>query len=183
MTLKLHFGCGDRFIRLPGWVNVDVRPDLRPDVVEDLRNPVTWACGSVDLIYACHVLEHFRRDETVAVLKRWRALLKPGGVLRLSVPDLRACMLHYIEHGDAHALQSLLVGDGKHPVSHHYWVFDDKLLRSTLADAGFNWYRIKEWDWRTTEHAGVDDHSQAYLPHMKKDTGRLMSLNLKAVNE
>ena len=38
---------------------------------------------------------------------------------------------------------------------------------------------IKRYDWRETEHAEFDDHSQAYLPHMDKENGTLISLNVE----
>ena len=41
--------------------------------------------------------------------------------------------------------------------------------------------RKKENDWRDTEHSELDDFSQSYLPHMDKDNGKLMSLNIEAV--
>ena len=46
-------------------------------------------------------------------------------------------------------------------------------------EAGFA--RVRRWDWRATEHAGIDDYSQAYLPHMDKENGTLVSLNLEAI--
>ena len=40
---------------------------------------------------------------------------------------------------------------------------------------------MRRWDWRRTEHAAIDDYSQAYLPHLDRENGLLMSLNLEAV--
>jgi hypothetical protein len=48
-----------------------------------------------------------------------------------------------------------------------------------LLQAGFS--EVRRWDWRNTEHSEVDDYSQAHLPHMDKENGRLMSLNLEAI--
>jgi hypothetical protein len=45
----------------------------------------------VELVCACHVLEHFGRFKIVDVLQEWCWVLQTGGVLRLSVPDLAAC--------------------------------------------------------------------------------------------
>ena len=39
---------------------------------------------------------------------------------------------------------------------------------------------IQEWNWRKVDHGHIDDYSQAYLPHMDKDDGLLMSLNIEA---
>ena len=46
--------------------------------------------NSVDLIYACHLLEHFGRWEMHEVLQEWYRVLKTGGLLRLAVPDFSA---------------------------------------------------------------------------------------------
>lgn len=51
------------------------------------------------------------------------------------------------------------------------------LLERVLKDAGFK--NIGLYDWKSTEHADVDDHSQAYYPHMDKDNGILVSLNMQ----
>jgi len=40
---------------------------------------------------------------------------------------------------------------------------------------------IKRYDWRKTEHFYVDDYSQTYYPHMDKEDGKLMSLNVEAI--
>ena len=52
-------------------------------------------------------------------------------------------------------------------------------LRSDLLKVGFQ--NVKIYDWRETEHFFVDDYSQAYLPHMDKANGKLMSLNIEAI--
>ena len=39
---------------------------------------------------------------------------------------------------------------------------------------------MREWDWRKTDHSNIDDYSQAYLPHMNKENGLLVSLNIEA---
>jgi hypothetical protein len=49
-----------------------------------------------------------------------------------------------------------------------------------LREAGFA--NVRRYDWRQTEigRLGIDDYSQAYLPHMDKESGRLMMLNVEA---
>jgi hypothetical protein len=47
-----------------------------------------------------------------------------------------------------------------------------------MEEAGFK--NVKRYDWKKTEHFYVDDYSQAYLPHMDKLNGKLMSLNVEA---
>ncbi len=178
--LKLHIGCGKRFI--PGFVHVDVLPLAHVDHVTDAKNLTFASTESVDLIYAAHVLEHFGRYEFIVVLTEWYRVLKPGGVLRLSVPDFKACAGIYYEKGLADGLSGLLgliIGGQRDTFDFHKMIFDEPFLSGVLKKIGFSQTRL--WDWRTTEHVNTDDYSQAYLPHLDKATGRLMSLNLEAV--
>ena len=46
-----------------------------------------------------------------------------------------------------------------------------------LEQVGFT--DVKRYDWRATEHAEIDDYSQAYHPHMDKENGVLVSLNVE----
>ena len=73
-----------------------------------------------------------------------------------------------------------LVSGGQHDrYDYHRMIFDQPLLTDLLHQAGFR--EVRRWDWRDTGHCQIDDYSQAYLPHLDKESGRLMSLNLEAV--
>lgn len=174
---RLHLGCGDRHIA--GFVHVDIRPLPHVDVVSGLTSlPMSSGCAA--LIYASHVLEHFPRHQARGVLAEWRRVLAPGGILRLAVPDFAQLVRVYQGNGgDLAPILGPLVGRQDHPHNFHYNMFDRRSLTALLEDAGY--HDVREWDWRHTEHAAVDDFSQAYLPHMQKDTGTLISLNLEAV--
>jgi len=50
----------------------------------------------VDIIYGSHVLEHLYLEEAKRLLKECHRVLRPGGVLRMAVPDLRAIVMDYI---------------------------------------------------------------------------------------
>ena len=82
----LHVGCGLK--RFPGWIHLDSDPAVTPDIVDDIRTLHKVTDGSMDVIYACHVLEHVGRREWQGVLRKWLQKLKPGGILQVSVPDL-----------------------------------------------------------------------------------------------
>jgi len=60
----------------------------------------------------------------------------------------------------------------------HKTIYDFNSLEKVLTDVGFE--NVREYDWRQTEHAHYDDHSQAYFPHMEKENGLLISLNMEA---
>jgi predicted SAM-dependent methyltransferase len=178
--LKLHLGCGKRYI--PGFVHVDVQPAPHVDHVADVRRLTFAADESADLIYACHVLEHFGRFEYRAVLEEWLRVLKPGGILRLSVPDFAACAALYYEEGlvdGLSGLMGLISGGQRDAFDFHKMIFDEAFLTAELKALGCR--EVRRWDWRTTEHAAVDDFSQAYIPHLAKDSGRHMSLNLEGL--
>jgi predicted SAM-dependent methyltransferase len=175
--MKLHLGCGSKYI--PGFIHVDIQQ--YPHV--DFRVPVnklTFAQdSSVDLIYACHVLEHFGRHEIDQVLGEWFRVLRKGGILRLAVPDFEAVVHRYEETRDLSELVGLVSGGQRNEYDFHKIIFDEKFLRERLLQAGFA--SVSRYDWRNTEHAWLDDYSQAYLPHMDKEKGRLMSLNLEVI--
>ena len=176
--MKLHLGCGQRHI--PGFVHVDMQAAPHVDIVGPVeRLPIRDASAS--LIYASHVLEHFGRYACKAVLQEWFRVLAPGGTLRLSVPDFAACAAIYYESGLVDGLSGLvglIVGGQRDAYDFHKMVFDEPFLRRELESVGFT--RVRRWDWRNTEHTTVDDYSQAYIPHLEKQNGRLMSLNLEA---
>ena len=177
--LKLHLGCGTKFI--PGFVHIDALQYDHVDYCQQVGELGNFADASVSLIYACHVLEHFSRWHYMNVLTEWFRVLEPGGVLRLSVPDFAACAKLYYEEGlkaGLTGLVGLVVGGQRDQYDFHGMIFDEQLLTASLLEVGFK--SVDRWNWRQVEHGAVDDYSQAYLPHMDKEHGLLMSLNLEA---
>lgn len=177
---RLHLGCGRKHI--PGFFHVDLQPYPHIDRLCRVEALDFVPDDTVELIYACHVLEHFGRFQVIDVLREWHRVLRRGGTLRLAVPDFAACAAIYCEEGlkdGLSGLVGLICGGQRDETDFHRMIFDAPLLSGMLFQAGFS--GVRRWDWRETEHAGVDDYSQAHLPHMDKDGGRLMSLNLEAV--
>ena len=177
---KLHLGCGSRII--PGFIHIDVAALPHIDYACDIRDLSFISDDSVDLIYASHVLEHFGRHECGAVLAEWCRVLRKGGVLRLSVPDFAACAALYYEQGlrdGLSGLVGLVSGGQRDEFDFHKMIFDRDLLTRELLANGFS--SVRPWDWRMTEHAHIDDFSQAYIPHLDKCNGRQMSLNLEGL--
>ena len=77
--IYLHIGCGK--VLLPGFINMDIRNTEGVDKVS-LAYPVDYDNDTFDLIYACHVLEHFSRWEYKNTLTRWYEILKPWEIYR-----------------------------------------------------------------------------------------------------
>ena len=176
MTMKLHLGCGKAY--LPGFQNVDIFSTVKADAYHDVTN-LPYRNGSCSLIYSSHILEHMHRHMVHATLNHWVALLEPGGVLRLAVPDFAAVCEWYVRGHSINDVMGLLYGGQTCHLNRHTVAFDHASLSGYMAKAGLK--DIRKWDWRKTEHAEYDDYSQAYLPHMAKDTpGSLhVSLNLE----
>lgn len=82
--LRLHVGSGAQ--RLEGWVNVDIRPFPGVDLVADVTRGLE--IHNVEAVYAEHFLEHLAVDDAVGFLVAVQRMLREGGRLRLSTPNL-----------------------------------------------------------------------------------------------
>jgi len=174
--IKLHLGCGKR--EWPGWINIDGGdfPHLHSHDITKLP----YEDNSIDLIYSSHVIEYFDREEVVPLLTEWKRSLKPEGTLRLAVPDFE--VMSHLYSGVNFPLEKFLGPIfGKMSMSnktiYHKTVYDFDSLSKLLSSLDFK--SIRKYDWRYTEHAQFDDHSQCYLPHMDKKNGTLLSLNVE----
>lgn len=92
--IGLNVGSGQRrFETTPevAWTNVDClsREGQVPDVIDDARTLATFPDGNADVIVLCHVLEHFVLPEGGQVIQACHRVLKPGGELLISLPNVR----------------------------------------------------------------------------------------------
>lgn len=176
--MKIHLGCGKRFI--PGFVHVDLADFPH---IEHKRNVDDLSCfknDSAELIYACQLLEYFDRDEVLKVLTEWKRVLQKNGILRLSVPNFRVLSNLYQAGFSLDYMLGTLYGKwsiGDNKFVYHKTTYDFESLKKILENLGF--HNVELWDWRKTEHAEIDDFSQAYFPHMDKEKGMLFNLNIQ----
>ena len=176
--LKLNIGCGDKNFG-EDWIHIDGGDYPHLDSKDIFNLP--YDDNSVDLIYASHVIEYFDRHGVKYYLKEWIRKLKPNGVLRIAVPDFEIMSSLYTQ--GAYPLDNflgplygkMLMGND---TIYHRTVYDFRSLKILLENLGMR--NIKRYNWKDTEHSKIDDHSQAYLPHMDKTNGKLMSLNVEA---
>jgi len=96
MPLQLHLGSGRS--PKPGWVNLDLFGDPT-DLVWDLDRPLPFEQSTVDAIFQEHLLEHFTLGKGLALTEECHRVLKPGGVLRIGVPDTAAYARAYVRGG------------------------------------------------------------------------------------
>lgn len=116
----------------------------------DATKSIPLGDGSVRYLYSSHMLEHLSREDAKIFLQEARRVLEPGGVLRLSVPDLRLLTEQYHKDNDpdsflmtahmsAPPLKTLrdklkVIVSGHR---HHQWMYDAASLSRLVADAGF----------------------------------------------
>lgn len=177
--IKLNLGCGWRDFGKE-WIHIDggEYPHLHS---KDIIN-LPFEDGTIDEIYASHVFEYFNREEGELILKKWHKKLKIGGLIRLAVPNFETiCNLYTSKKYPLSSFVGPLYGKMKmgNEVIYHRTAYDFIELKNILTTSGFK--EIKLFDWKMTDHAHIDDHSQAYLPHMDKENGTLISLNVEAV--
>lgn len=176
--IKINMGCGCRDFG-NDWIHIDGGnyPHLDFNDITELQQ---FEDNSVDLIYSSHVIEYFDREEIVDVLKEWNRILKKDGILRVAVPDFKSMANLYVK--GKYPLEKFL-GPlyGKMKMSnqtiYHKTTYDFECLEKVLSLSGFS--EIKKYNWEDTDHSVHDDHSQAYLPHMDKQNGTLISLNVE----
>ena len=103
---KLHIGCGP-FV-MEGWLNVDIncyRPDIR---YLDAGKPYPYPDHSFNYIYSEHLFEHLSIEEQTMMLQECYRILKPGGRMRLAMPNLHFLMELYL-HPDKECNRRYLV--------------------------------------------------------------------------
>ena len=174
---KLHLGCGH--IHAEGWCNVDVLSTGATDLVMDISTLPGLADDTVEMIYSCHVLEHFSEAEVPEILSRWFEVLRPGGEIRISVPDLDAITRIYqknIEHFRVAGNQpwiALIYGGQKDAYDFHKTGFNYCWLKYLLEQAGFT-------DVSLYEHLPHFIHGQVDNSIADAPFGEFLSLNVKA---
>jgi predicted SAM-dependent methyltransferase len=94
MMVKLHLGCGPNY--LEGWINIDIDPVVKSDLLFDLREEFPFPDSYVDFIYNEHFIEHLTYNEGLLFLQECNRILQPRGILRISTPDLEYVTFVYI---------------------------------------------------------------------------------------
>jgi predicted SAM-dependent methyltransferase len=183
--VKLHLGCFNK--KLHGFINIDCRPEVEPDIMDDVFKLEKFERGSVSLIYACHVVEHTDFVTARQAFKRYHELLREGGIFRIAVPDIMACAEELIYWEDMEKVKSAFWGSQRHWADYHKSGWTEESLTKDLYQVGFE--EVRRWDCRTLEpHSYVDDYSHAYSIHRwewdhnrQPAPNKLLSLNLEAI--
>ena len=175
----LHLGCGP--IRLKGFINIDAV--LTPAI--DFRCRLNklydfFPENSVSEIYMCHTMEHLPARFLPLYLKQFHHILKKGGVLRISVPDIEKCLIASKKKrwSDAQLdlLQGVMGGGQDHKYNYHKLFFWPEYLRRKLEATGF--VNIAEYPLRP--HFAGEDVQDSSNGAGFEPFGMGLSLNMKA---
>lgn len=94
---RLNWGCG--LGPEPGWLNSDRKDGPGIDLSCDIRAGLPLDSGSIDYAVSIHALPEVPYPDLVPVLEELRRVIKPGGALRLALPDLNKAIQAY-QSGD-----------------------------------------------------------------------------------
>jgi hypothetical protein len=134
-ALKLNIGGG--FHEIDGWINVDRRQKME-------AYPLYYADESVDEIRASHILEHFPHNKTLEVIKDWVRVLKPGGMIRIAVPDFdKAIQVYQSDAAGGNPVESWIMGDYQDENHGHGAIFTETKLKMLMRMAGLR--AITHW--------------------------------------
>jgi SAM-dependent methyltransferase len=171
MTKRLNWGSGGY---IEGWINSDRTPHPGVQVVADIRDGLPLETDSIEYAVSIHALPEIPYLDLVPVLQELRRILKPGGVLRLELPDLDKSIDAYLKAdkdyflipdeevrslGGKLVVQLVWYGHARSPFTHDF-------VEELLVKAGFS--RVSRCAYHTTsskypEIVGLDSRARESL--------------------
>ncbi len=137
---KLHIG---GMVRTESWEIFSINEGDHVDHVGNANDLSRFPDNTFSAVYASHVLEHFDyKGELLATLVEWSRVLKPGGVLSVSVPDLDVLAKLYLDKtaqniDDRFLLMSMMFGGHVDDYDYHKVGLNEELLCHCLEKAEF----------------------------------------------
>ncbi len=167
--IVLHVGCGklaldDELFDPLQWeeVRLDVDPAVNPDIINSTTDMNALENRSVDVVWSAHNLEHLYAHEVILALQEFYRVLKPNGLVMITLPDIQAVAREVAEGRLEDPLYQSPVGAiaaidilwghrasidrGNHFMAHKTG-FTLKTLEKNLALANFQNIQIKSLGW------------------------------------
>jgi predicted SAM-dependent methyltransferase len=105
----------------------------------DLSHSLPLKDQTADFIYSSHFLEHLFKQDAERLLKESYRVLKPGGIVRVCVPDLAYAVLLYSQGKKEQMLENyFFVEDKESFLARHKYMYDFELLKDLLEKIGFS---------------------------------------------
>ena len=137
---RLHIG---GTLRHPDWEVIDAIPGPHVDHTGNAGDLARFPDATFEALYASHVLEHFDYAGAMeAALAEWRRVLKPGGALYVSVPDLDVLAGLFLRKdaltiGQRFHVMRMIFGGHTTPYDYHHVGLNAEFLALFLTRAGF----------------------------------------------
>lgn len=141
----LNLGSGPRGIDDNKWINIDGFKDKNVHHCCDFSRGLPFSAGTFDGIFCEHVLEHFDFGNGKLLMKECLRVLKPGGVIRIVVPDGNKILRAYFDN--AEFIINYKQCENKFPMEavnkwfyqryEHQCIYDADYLTDMLRKAGF----------------------------------------------
>ena len=175
-VIKLNIGCGTDYKK--GWINIDNNTDNNIEKLDlnwDLRNRLPFDEGSVDFIYSEHFFEHLTPEEAHKTIQDLMILLKPGGVMRIAMPDLEVVVNNYLNTplSKDPVIKTYKIDFIKTRAEWmnmsfrwwgHKWLYDYEELQRRLKDAGYTKVvRCKINESKHPELRKIESRPESYL--------------------
>jgi predicted SAM-dependent methyltransferase len=167
--IKLHIG-GEEV--KDGWKILNVLPGPGVDIVGSCTDLSLFPDGSVDEVYASHVLEHLDGGGLIQSLREICRILKPGGQVTISVPDLDILCRLFLQAKtveEKFMIGGMIYGGHVNQYDIHHIGLTADMLGGLLQGAGFS--RIQRRD-KLDLFADQSQHCH---------NGQFISLNMVAV--
>lgn len=155
MKRKLNIASGMRPMSKPDneWIDLDIRDSITivgnksysPDVIADAKQ-IPYPNEYFVEILSHSILEHIGKNEFISYLTEWFRILKTGGILKLSVPDMKlvAKKLLSEDYRSQYEAINLIYGEQNYEENFHKWGYTEKSLKMTLEKVGFKNYKRLE---------------------------------------
>jgi predicted O-linked N-acetylglucosamine transferase (SPINDLY family)/predicted SAM-dependent methyltransferase len=140
LSMRLHIGGSQK---MPGWKILAAQPGVDVDYVGELFDLSEFADGSIDELYASHVLARLDSNEQASsqALKEFVRVLKRGGKARISMPDgevIRRLLIDPQHSADERSdLMDLVSGGQADAEADRYLEFTFESVSASLVAAGF----------------------------------------------
>jgi len=137
----LNVGCGKKFHK--DWVNIDMTSYSKHVIVANLLKGIPFPDNTFDVVYHSQVLEHFPREKAQDFIKECFRILKPGGIIRIVVPDLENIVDEYKK-------------------------FLNENIENTneLSNANYDWIMLELFDQTVRNHKGGQMAEFLKRPHL-----------------
>lgn len=123
-------------------VRLDCRADIRVDCVADVRS-IPFPDEHFDVVYSSHVLEHFKKEESLPLLTEWTRVLKPSGELQLFVPNLEWAALQIVHGICDEFVLNCIFGRQEYPEDYHHTGFTPDRIKHLLSQLPIERYDLR----------------------------------------